>query len=154
MNTHDHLAKELLNSFVKLKHTERKMNQLMAKSNPSVAYLLMIDHLSSFKEVTIKDIKDEMSASHSAATQIVNTLEQLSYVTKKVRDSDKRVVVVEMTDLGKKIIEETRVSMNAHMVKLVEYLGENDAKTLNRIIEKMIGFCEWPKGDENEKKEK
>lgn len=154
MNQIDHLAKELLNSFVKLKHTERKMNSLMAKSNPSVAYLLMIDHLASTKEVTIKDIKDEMAATHSAATQIVNTLEQLGYVHKKSHELDKRVVVVEISEHGLKIIEETREHMNAHMVQLVNYLGEDDAKTLSRIIEKMIGFCEWPQGEEHEKKEK
>ena len=67
--------------------------------------------------------------------------------------SDKRSSLITLSDSGLAIIDDVTAHFEHKFEQMVEYIGLEDTKHLNRVLNKMIAFCELTKGENDEKKE-
>lgn len=81
-------------------------------------------------------IRQRMLDKMSDTSRIVDRLLAKGLVKKVVCKSDKRLVDVSITDKGKKLLEKTD-KHEAEMDAILNALSEADAKTLNKLLDKL-----------------
>ena len=85
------------------------------------------------EEVSIKNISDALSTSHSAASQMVASLQQKGLIKSAVSKKDARHKVITLTAKGEKLLQKIKPVWNA-LQKAMEELAMEDAKS-KKILE-------------------
>jgi DNA-binding MarR family transcriptional regulator len=67
----------------------------------------------------------------------LNSLESKGWITRKIDVSDRRRILVEMTPEGKEQVEKHFQMIMKTTTKMLEYLGEQDAKEYIRIMRRL-----------------
>lgn len=88
------------------------------------------------KPISTLQIRQSMLDKMSDTSRIVDRLVVKDYVKKNVCDSDKRLVDVSITTKGKKLLEKMDKS-ESEMEEIFGNLSELDAKTLNKLLDKI-----------------
>lgn len=104
---------------------------------PSEFPILKLLYAYKGKPVTITEISEKIQISKPAVSQIINALEDKGFVKRVYTKSDRRVVYVEITDQGNELIEIAIKKKNETFNKLLQQLGDEDAETFLRILEKI-----------------
>lgn len=84
------------------------------------------------------DLSEQIQASSARIATLLNTLEKKGFIVRKIDPSDRRCILVTLTPKGKGYIEKARKRIQAKMIKLLEELGEEDAKEYIRITKHII----------------
>ena len=72
---------------------------------------------------------------------MLKSLENKGMIVRNSNLTDKRRVHVFITDTGKELVHEKHLEGIARMEKVLEKLGEEDAKEFIRLIKKVISQC-------------
>ena len=88
------------------------------------------------KPLSTLQIRQRMLDKMSDTSRIVDRLIAKGLVKKVVCKSDKRLVDVSITDKGKKLLEKTD-KYEPEMDAIISALSEADAKTLNKLLDKL-----------------
>jgi len=67
-------------------------------------------------------------------------LEEAGYIERLPDPHDRRIVRIGLTDKGTQTAETLISEVREHLIGLVNYLGEEDSKTLIRLMSKSIEF--------------
>lgn len=92
------------------------------------------------KPITITEISEKIQVSKPAVSQIINGLEDKGFVNRVYTKSDRRIVYVEITEKGNEAIEQAVLKRNEHVNELLKKLGEEDAETFLRLLEKIANI--------------
>ena len=103
-------------------------------------HLMMIHHLTLKGPIPISRIKETYHFSAPAATQLITLLEKQGYIERVKSEIDKRSSLIQLSKYGLKTLEEGIKFYEEGINPLIEYLGEEDSKNFNRILEKMIEY--------------
>ncbi|MEY3433593.1 MAG: hypothetical protein RL131_1529 [Bacteroidota bacterium] len=90
------------------------------------------------KPLSTLDIRERMLDKMSDTSRIVDRLVIKGWVTKKIRETDKRLVDVSITKEGKKLLEKMD-KKEAEMNNIVAGLSSDELKSLNALLDKMRG---------------
>ncbi|MFC3747449.1 MarR family winged helix-turn-helix transcriptional regulator [Paenibacillus sp. GCM10012306] len=74
-------------------------------------------------------------------TQLVNSLEARGMVERQADSEDRRAVRIQLTEQGKKVTRRVHAYMNEELVKLVEYLGEDESNQLCDLLLKVHAYA-------------
>jgi len=88
------------------------------------------------KPLSTLQIRERMLDKMSDTSRIVDRLVVKSLVKKNVCKSDRRLVDITITKKGEKLLEELD-QRNEHMDAVLNNLSEEDAKTLNQLLDKI-----------------
>lgn len=93
--------------------------------------------LSQKKEVSIREISNELNISHSAASQLVSGLQEKGLIRSAVSKIDARHKVVKFTAKGEKLLQRIEPVWNALQKAMEELTGEgiNSKKILDGLTE-------------------
>ncbi|MCL2085183.1 MAG: MarR family winged helix-turn-helix transcriptional regulator, partial [Oscillospiraceae bacterium] len=80
---------------------------------------------------------DEMRVSSARVAAALNSLEQKGLITRQINKDDRRKILVGVTEHGKKMAEKHRQDVIGVAAKLLNLLGEHDAKEYVRITGKL-----------------
>jgi MarR family transcriptional regulator, organic hydroperoxide resistance regulator len=107
---------------------QRKFNDCMRGEGFVLQYVI-------FREEPVQpsEISSFMNISTARMAAALNSLERKGLVTRRIDLSDRRKILVELTQEGKRLADMQRVGMLAHFTRLLELLGEQDATDLVRI---------------------
>lgn len=92
--------------------------------------------------VKISVISTEMLMSRPAASQMLNSLEDKGLIERIITKSDRRVVYVNLTERGEKVLKEAFMEMNVVMDKVIEKLGTEDTTVLTKLLDKLCNILE------------
>lgn len=87
--------------------------------------------------VTISSLSKLNHISMPAISQAVSILEKNGLVERKAGKKDRRVVCVFITNKGKSILKDAYEHMMKYAQLITEKLGEEDAKTLARLVDRL-----------------
>ena len=73
-------------------------------------------------------------------THLVNSLEESGFIERQRASEDRRVVRIGLTESGSKRAETLLGETQTALSGLVEFLGEEDSKTLIRLMSKMVAY--------------
>lgn len=86
------------------------------------------------KAITVKSVKERMIQKSPNSTRLMDKLCDKGYIKRTRCENDRRVVYVEITKEGLKIIDQIQIEkFDEHMYKITE----EEAKTLNTILDKI-----------------
>jgi DNA-binding MarR family transcriptional regulator len=83
------------------------------------------------------EISNEIGISTARVAATLNSLENKGWITRMIDVNDRRKILVDITSEGKKQVENHFQMMTNTTAKMLEYLGEDDAKEYVRIMRKL-----------------
>jgi DNA-binding MarR family transcriptional regulator len=83
------------------------------------------------------EISNEMGISSARTAVALNNLEKKGLITRQMDRSDRRKILVDLTLAGQILVEHHNRTMLESAVRIIEALGERDAKELVRILGKL-----------------
>jgi DNA-binding MarR family transcriptional regulator len=79
------------------------------------------------------EISSEMNVSSARVAAALNNLESKGLITRRTDKNDRRKVIVEITEEGRTSVDKHLSKITGGTAKLLEMLGENDAREYVRI---------------------
>lgn len=80
------------------------------------------------------DISNEMNISSARVAAMLNNLENKGLITREIDKSDRRRILVELTQDGIEFTKDRNKTVVNYTVRILKLLGEHDAKELVRIV--------------------
>ena len=136
------LLESLVINFKRIRLLEAKLFNSDRFNKEKIPYhhLMLLQQLTDEGPIPISKIKQEYNISASAATQFVNHLERLGYIHRIQHPNDKRSYLIELSDHGKITVKRSNSSFIRETESLVDYLGAEDTKKLQQIIQKILKY--------------
>lgn len=109
----------------------RVMRTEMHQSNPLVmpAHFPLLGMLSR-RSWTLTELADRQSVSPPTMSSTITTLEERGWVTRVRSQEDRRVVVIQVTEEGRRVLEETHRQAEARIAALLESLDASEQEVL------------------------
>lgn len=90
--------------------------------------------------LSVSELGALLQITPAGVTHLLNPLEEMGCI-RRLRDSaDRRVVLIGLTDKGREIADGLIAGAQEKLGGLIEHLGEEDARTLVRLMLKMIAY--------------
>jgi DNA-binding MarR family transcriptional regulator len=86
------------------------------------------------ESIKASELSRQMEITPAAVTHLINPLEDAGYIARLPDPTDRRVVLISLTDKGQEFARVLIQDANQRLAGLAEYLGEEDSRTLIRII--------------------
>jgi DNA-binding MarR family transcriptional regulator len=92
--------------------------------------------------LTPSDVSDQLGISPGRVTHLLNPLEESGHIERLRSPDDRRVVLIKLTDKGKAEVEPVIQRTYNSLANIVNYLGEEDIKTLIRLMSSLLSYVE------------
>ena len=115
---------------------QRKMHDSMKGESFVLHYL---DHQGGSAQPS--ELSNSMDISTARIAAALNSLERKGMITRRIDTSDRRRILVELTEAGKIQSEAQRQEILEHAAKMLGMLGEEDAREYVRITGRMAEFA-------------
>lgn len=125
----------LLDNARKLLSPEEWINLDLSMSKTEVICLLW---MSRHEAVIMRDIAAFLDIPLSTATGVVNRLVKNGYLDRYRSDTDRRIVVIRLTDQGFNLVEEVKATVSHYFKLVTEILSEEEVTLLLNIFKKIV----------------
>ena len=88
-----------------------------------------------------RNISQRFDINTSRVAAILNNLSKKGFIERRSDSNDKRKICVYITDKGRQYGEERRRYILEHVCRMLEKLGEKDAREHIRIMKKISNLC-------------
>ncbi|EAH3832863.1 MarR family transcriptional regulator, partial [Listeria monocytogenes] len=105
--------------------------------------------LNSEENVGISDVKEFLSVSKPAVSQMLSSLEKRGFLVRDVDKNNRRNVIVTLTDTGREVLSVELENFNIKLKKIISHLGEDDVKQMIEIVNRMILITNELNSEEN-----
>ena len=92
------------------------------------------------KAFTVTEISNLLQITPAGVTHLINPLEETGYIERLQDPNDRRIVRIGLTQKGTQVAEALISEVRENLIGLVNQLGEEDSKTLIRLMSKSIEF--------------
>jgi len=131
------LAKTILGKMYALSRTrpQRSINAGMRGEGIVLQYIIR-------RECAVQpsEISSFMNISTARMAAALNNLQRKGLITRRIDPSDRRRILVELTDTGQAFAHEKQSHMLRHTTQLLERLGEQDAGELLRLLDRVTAI--------------
>jgi len=90
--------------------------------------------------ISIRELKIKLNVSSPTISQVVNDLEKRDIVKRVADVNDGRITRVEVSQIGKKELEEAVQSVESRFIKLADSLGDDKSQQLIGILQDIITY--------------
>lgn len=102
--------------------------------------LLAINLDADTQALSVSELSHLLQITPAGVTHLLNPLEDMGCIERLRDPKDRRVVLISLTDKGQAIADDLIAGAQDKLVGLIEHLGEEDARTLVRLMLKMIAY--------------
>lgn len=88
------------------------------------------------------DLSRQLHASTARVAVVLNALEKKGMISRSIDPVDRRRILVSLTDAGREYATAIRVQLCEGMKRLLEELGEQDAREYLRITKRMLKIAQ------------
>jgi DNA-binding MarR family transcriptional regulator len=92
------------------------------------------------KAFTVTEISNLLQITPAGVTHLINPLEEAGYIERLQAPNDRRIVLIGLTEKGTKVAESLIAEVQERLIGLINHLGEEDSKTLIRLMSKSIEY--------------
>jgi DNA-binding MarR family transcriptional regulator len=144
------LTEQLFSTLEQFRCVDKGANRKSGLGGKPTSMLMMIGQLTKQGPVPVSELKKYMHISSPAITQFINILHFKGYVVKVSDPLDKRKSLIELSEKGQKELKKSMEKLKVHMGLMVRHLGEEDTRTLNEILSKIVKFYMSEQGENDE----
>ena len=115
-------------------------NELKKRGIKGLVYshISIIVILSIYNQLSMKEISEKISKDKSTVTSLVNKLERLGYVRKKLCKEDKRVVYLVLEEKADEVIDTINEVADMFEDKVRNILKDEEMEFLLRVMDKLV----------------
>src|SRR5829696_8128111 len=114
------------------------LSKELTRGNVSFPQYLLLGFLSQQdRPLTMTEVAQRMRHTTAAATGLVDRLERLGYARRQVAETDRRKVLVFITEKGLALVSQVREDMIGNLKRLMGYLEPDEQSAWVRIYEKI-----------------
>lgn len=84
--------------------------------------------------LTMNELSERMNLNSSTMTRILDNLVRDKYISRDKDESDRRIVVVSLTDAGKKIAQELDTTVKQYYKKIIDNIPESQVEEILRSV--------------------
>lgn len=142
------IEESVLAEFFKLLHRLHQCRPCFKKhgelANVEFYILMELSLLSELNggEITLGDIIKRTDMTMSAASKKITILEKKGLVTREPSAKDRRNINIKLTSKGEALCEDEKEKKRAWMSEVLDRMGEEDARQLFRLVNKMLDTIE------------
>jgi DNA-binding MarR family transcriptional regulator len=136
------LAQEMANTLVQLNRTTWQHDSFNGLKGSEFIFMASLAALkgSSGDGIKASELGKALNVTGAAVTHILNALEKAGYVERVSDPTDRRIVLVKLTETGRHTLQEANGIFLAYLQELIEFLGEKDSTELIRLLSLTTGF--------------
>ena len=125
------------NIFMFFKSVKPTMSYDSKTSHLTMVQLEALIFLKKQKDAQMSDIAHHFSITMPSATSLVNKLIEFKYAQRKNDPKDRRVIKINLTTQGERLLDEAIAQRKQKITKLLSYLSLQDKEDLLRILQKL-----------------
>jgi DNA-binding MarR family transcriptional regulator len=130
---------QLMKQFPRPKLKQSSCDEL-TRSEYELLVMLVMKIAEDNKALTVTEISNLLQITPAGVTHLINPLEEAGFIQRLNDPNDRRVVLIGLTDKGTEMAEGLIAEVQEKLIGLVNHLGEEDSKTLIRLMSKAIEF--------------
>jgi DNA-binding MarR family transcriptional regulator len=130
---------QLMKQFPRPKLKQSSIDGL-TRSEYELLVMLVMSTKDSKSAFTVTEISNLLQVTPAGVTHLINPLEEAGYIERLPDPHDRRIVRIGLTDKGTQTAENLISEVQENLIGLVNYLGEEDSKTLIHLMSKSIEF--------------
>jgi DNA-binding MarR family transcriptional regulator len=112
----------------------------LTRSEYELLMLLVMHQGDGGRTLAATEISDLLQITPSGVTHLINPLEEGGYLERLRDRADRRVVHIKLTEKGCETAESLLAEFQQRVVTLVEHLGEEDSRTLIRLMSSVVAL--------------
>jgi DNA-binding MarR family transcriptional regulator len=117
------------------------LSKELTRGNVSFPQYLLLGFLSQQEgPLIMTEVAQRMRHTTAAATGLVDRLERLGYARRQVAETDRRKVLVHITEKGLALVSQVREDMIGNLIRLMGILDPDEQRTWVRIYEKIFPY--------------
>jgi len=132
----DNIIDTVIDNVVKVFSFDEWIELDLKFSKSEIFTLLFLDRR---KELTMTELVEYINSPMSTATGIADRLVRNGYISRQRSESDRRVVILTLTDKGSKLVGNMKELLLGYITMAVEELTEEETRFLTSIIFKILG---------------
>ena len=125
----------VLDNLRKVFYPEEWIQLDLTVSKTELLAMLIVDR---YGEVIMSQISDYINAPLSTTTGLVNRLVKNGYLQRERSDEDRRIVAIQLTEQGKRMITEVKESIGTYLERINAVLSTEERQLLFKIFMKII----------------
>lgn len=134
---------ELNNSIIEAMFKVFKAMKNTMSYNSESSHLTMVQFealifIKKNKEVQMRDISKNFKITMPTSTSLIDKLIVMRYVQRKSGFGDRRIVKINLTKQGQKLLEQAMKQRRSKINRLLSYLSHKDKNNLLKIFESVI----------------
>lgn len=130
---------QLMKQFPRPKLKQNSVSEL-TRSEYELLVMLVMSKDADKKALTVTEISNLLQITPAGVTHLINPLEGAGYIERLQDPNDRRIVRIGLTDKGSQAAEVIIAEVRENLIGLINHLGEEDSKTLIRLMTKAIEF--------------
>jgi DNA-binding MarR family transcriptional regulator len=140
----DDVAEALMQAFNRFKKKEVEADSSKdIRRSEAHALVLLSEHVE--HGLKVSELSRVMRVSSPFVTQLINQLEERGLVARRADPKDGRIVNIALTEQGLHEAGEIHRMFHRRFTALVQHLGEAEARTLARLLNKTFDYVEEKK---------
>jgi DNA-binding MarR family transcriptional regulator len=90
--------------------------------------------------ISVSEISNLLQITPAGVTHLINPLEEKGFIKRLPDPNDRRIVLIGFTNKGTKTAEAIIADVQKELIGLVNYLGEEDSRTLVRLMNRALEY--------------
>lgn len=117
-----------------MRHTMHDLVQLKREAGLSMSQLSTLFRLFHAQECGVSDIGESLGVTNAAASQMVDRLVGLEYLTRSEDPQDRRVKVLTLTEKGQALIQESYARRRDWLAQITTSLTTQEQETISAAL--------------------
>lgn len=131
-------AQRLLQEFYRIARSRHALfRSLLSRYGVTLQQWHLLMHMKTREEMRVTDLSEMMLVSKPTASRMLNTLCDKGLARKKTDSRDRRLVYVELTPKGKKVVGDAHVKQREMISKVLAKMDEDETQAFLRTMEKI-----------------
>ena len=122
-------------------HTKRLMNQMQEMELGMMGVLKYLDENAG--EICSKDISAYMQVSSARMAKMLQKMAQKGLLEKRISEKDNRVILITLTEQGRKTIEDVKTHMRESVASLIDEMGMDMLLTIIKGVQRIRTVMEY-----------
>lgn len=141
------MSKEIQNEFVQAmfrlkKMMNRGLGRDLDNANITMSEFILMREVAkntkeSYNPMALTEVREYLSVSKAAVSQMINSLEKRGYLTREVDVNKRRNIIVVLTEAGQEVYQKKNQEFFDRFEKVIQGIGETDISHFIAMINKM-----------------
>ncbi len=135
----DLLAHRALESLIRAESSVRRRlsADLEREGLSATGFSVLVVLTTAGGELELRALRHRLRTSKANATEVVSTLQQRGFVTRRRPPEDRRMVLVEITDAGSELVDRLFPEHTERVAQAFSVLDEDEKRSLTEICRKL-----------------